>query len=235
MRPLELARREPGAMGSLRTAREAAKRAVGRLLTMVVAAVVICVPVGGAVAAPAANSAFTDGSVAYSYDAPALSSLNSAAREWRRSTAPYVYDAPALLSSQSAGASCVRGSPSGPEAVSRTRSVFVRDRGVAAKSLSALEEGAAKVPSAWGEGIANSKGVGTRWFDPAAPQTNGIRIDAGNPGSSWASQQVDHVVVRSGGRTLGPDGKPITGALRDNPQAHIPLSDWLNWTSWNAP
>jgi RHS repeat-associated protein len=106
---------------------------------------------------------------------------------------------------------------------------------VAAKSLSALEEGAAKVPSAWGEGIANSKGVGTRWFDPAAPQTNGIRIDAGNPGSSWASQQVDHVVVRSGGRTLGPDGRPITGALRDNPQAHIPLSDWLNWTSWNAP
>lgn len=81
----------------------------------------------------------------------------------------------------------------------------------------------------------DSKGVGTCWFDPAAPQANGIRIDVGIPGSSWPSQQVDHVVVRSGGRILGPDGKPIVGALRDNLQAHIPLSDWLDWNSWNVP
>lgn len=77
--------------------------------------------------------------------------------------------------------------------------------------------------------------VGTRWFDPAAPKANGIRVDQGIPGSSWTSQQVDHVVVRSGGRVLGPDGKPIVGSLKDNPQAHIPVADWLNWTSWNAP
>jgi RHS repeat-associated protein len=108
-------------------------------------------------------------------------------------------------------------------------------RSTAPEALTPLEQGAAKVPSAWGDGIANSKGVGTRWFDPAAPKANGIRIDKGIPGSSWPSQQVDHVVVRSGGRILGPDGKPIVGSLRDNPQAHIPLSDWLNWTSWNAP
>jgi len=68
-----------------------------------------------------------------------------------------------------------------------------------------------------------------------APKANGIRIDEGVPGSSSPSQQVDHVVVRSGGRILGPDGEPIVGSLRDNPQAHLPLSDWLNWTSWNAP
>jgi hypothetical protein len=91
------------------------------------------------------------------------------------------------------------------------------------------------VPSAWGEGLPNTKGVGTRWFDPAAPKANGVRIDEGIPGSSWPSQQVDHVVVRSGGRILGPDGKPIVGSLKGNPQAHIPLSDWLNWTSWNMP
>ena len=37
------------------------------------------------------------------------------------------------------------------------------------------------------------------------------------------------------GRILGPDGKPIVGSLRDNPQAHIPLSDWLQWNTWNTP
>jgi hypothetical protein len=34
---------------------------------------------------------------------------------------------------------------------------------------------------------------------------------------------------------LGPDGKPIVGGLHDTAQAHIPLSDWLSWISWNTP
>ncbi len=46
--------------------------------------------------------------------------------------AAYTYDAPALLSSQSAAVTYVRGPPSGPGAVSRGQSAFVRDRGVAA-------------------------------------------------------------------------------------------------------
>lgn len=92
-----------------------------------------------------------------------------------------------------------------------------------------------KLPSAWGPGNPNAKGVGTRWSDPSAPQTNRVRLDEGLPGSGWPSQQVDHVVVHSGGRILGPDGKPIIGSLRENPQAHIPVSYWRNWTSWNAP
>lgn len=81
----------------------------------------------------------------------------------------------------------------------------------------------------------NSKKVGTKWFDPAAPKANGVRIDQGAPGSSFPSQQVDHVIVRSGGNVLGPDGLPITGSMKQNPQAHIPLDDWLTWSSWNAP
>jgi hypothetical protein len=107
--------------------------------------------------------------------------------------------------------------------------------GVAADSgLTALEQGAAKVPGDWGAGIANSKGPGTRWFDPAN-KGNGIRIDEGNPNSSWPSQQVDHVVVRSGGSILGPEGSPIVGSLIENPQAHIPLTGWLGWAEWNVP
>jgi RHS repeat-associated protein len=91
-----------------------------------------------------------------------------------------------------------------------------------------------KLPSSWGPGTPNAKGVGTRWVDPAN-SGNGIRIDQGISRSSFPSQQVDHVVVRSGGRILGPDGKPIVGSLRENPQAHIPLSDWATWSSWNSP
>jgi hypothetical protein len=107
--------------------------------------------------------------------------------------------------------------------------------GVAAEDgLTALEQGASRVPKDWGPGLANKKGIGIRWTDPTNPG-NGIRIDEGIPGSSWPSQQVDHVVVRSGGQILGPDGKPIVGSLAQNPQAHIPLSDWLNWSSWSMP
>ena len=91
-----------------------------------------------------------------------------------------------------------------------------------------------KVPTEWGDGGPTTKGVGQRWTDPGN-QGNGIRIDRGNPNSPFLSQQEDHVVVRSGGRILDPDGKPITGTLAQNPAAHIPLQDWLKWRSWNAP
>lgn len=85
-----------------------------------------------------------------------------------------------------------------------------------------------------GAGLPNMKGVGMRWTDPAN-KGNGIRIDQGITDSPWPSQQVDHVVVRSGGQVLGPDGKPIVGSSAENPQAHIPLSDWLTWADWNHP
>jgi hypothetical protein len=97
-----------------------------------------------------------------------------------------------------------------------------------------IMEAQGKLPSSWGFGIPNKKGTGTRWFDPE-DAGNGIRIDQGNPASRYPSQRVDHVVVRSNGRVLGPDGKPITGSLAENLQAHIPLSDRRNWTNWSAP
>jgi hypothetical protein len=95
-------------------------------------------------------------------------------------------------------------------------------------------QGAAKVPTDWGFGTANSKLNGVRWTDPDDPG-NGIRIDIAEPSSPWPSQQVEHVVVRSGGNVLGPDGQPVVGAIKQNPQAHIPLEDWINWKDWNRP
>jgi RHS repeat-associated protein len=101
-------------------------------------------------------------------------------------------------------------------------------------ALGGFEQGAAKVPTAWGQPVPNRNAGGIRWTDPQN-QGNGVRIDHGVPGSPFPSQQVDHVVVRSAGNILGPDGSAISGALRNNPQAHIPLVDWLEWTTWNSP
>lgn len=92
----------------------------------------------------------------------------------------------------------------------------------------------AKLPREWGAGDANRKGIGTRWGDPANPG-NGVRIDQGNSLNSQRLQQVDHVVVRNNGRVLGPDGKPIMGSIKDHPEAHILLKDWLKWKKWNSP
>ncbi|MGK4002230.1 RHS repeat-associated core domain-containing protein [Sorangium sp. So ce1036] len=95
-------------------------------------------------------------------------------------------------------------------------------------------EASAKIPSSWGASKSTRKGVGVRWQDPKN-QGNGVRIDRGNLNNSQSLQQVDHVVVNSNGRIIGPDGKPIAGALSEHPNAHIPLSQWLKWKSWNSP
>ncbi|MEU6831520.1 hypothetical protein ABZ894_22970 [Nocardia beijingensis] len=94
-----------------------------------------------------------------------------------------------------------------------------------------------KVPKEWGEGQPNRKKEGQRWLDPDNPNGNGIRIDKGDPNSPNPSQRVDHVVVRSEGKVLGPDGQPIPpgSSIKDHPEAHIPLDEWLKWKSWDNP
>jgi hypothetical protein len=84
----------------------------------------------------------------------------------------------------------------------------------AAETLTSLERGARKVPDEWGKGAPNKKGIGSRWFDPKDPKGRGVRIDQGNPASPLPGQRVDHVVVRDGGRIVGPDGNPIIGSLK---------------------
>jgi RHS repeat-associated protein len=91
-----------------------------------------------------------------------------------------------------------------------------------------------KFPGNW-TSKPNKKGVGTRWQDPNNPG-NGVRIDQGNPNHSLPSQQVDHVVVRLNGRVIGQDGIPINGSVAENAEnAHIPLSEYENWSTWHSP
>ena len=90
-----------------------------------------------------------------------------------------------------------------------------------------------RIPANWTRKN-NKSGVGFRWVDPKN-EGNGIRIDKGNPNVSLPSQQVDHVVIRYGGKIRGPDGNPIKGPLSENPQAHIPLEEYRKWDNWYQP
>lgn len=83
-------------------------------------------------------------------------------------------------------------------------------------------EATSKIPSEWGPG-SPSRGIGegTRWSDPSAkPGTNYVRIDQGQPSHYNPLQQVDHVHISSGGAQIAD---------------HLPLDEWLTWSSWNVP
>jgi RHS repeat-associated protein len=91
------------------------------------------------------------------------------------------------------------------------------------------------IPTGWGDGRPNKKGIGTRWADPKN-EGNGVRIDQGNPNNPQVAQQVDHVVVRHNGKVIGRDGKPVHGSIKDDPMnAHIPFAEWSTWRKWYAP
>lgn len=89
-----------------------------------------------------------------------------------------------------------------------------------------------------GEGVKIAKCV-AEWsgrISGVVSKGNGIRIDQGNLNNSQEYQQVDHVVINSGGRIIGRDGNPISGDIKSNAyDAHMPLSDWLKWKNWNSP
>jgi len=92
-----------------------------------------------------------------------------------------------------------------------------------------------KIPQNWGPGRPTRTEGGWRWGDPRNPN-NSVRMDPGRPDSGWPTQRQDHVVVNSNGRVIGRDGNPIQGTIAQNyDQAHIPLSEWRGWTSWNRP
>ncbi len=96
-----------------------------------------------------------------------------------------------------------------------------------------------RVPREWGLGQPNKKADGWRWAGTERAASgmpiDNIRIDRGVPDSQFEYQRVDHVVVQSGGAVLGRDGRPVRGSIRNNPEVHIPLTDWMTWARWNSP
>ncbi|MFF4529689.1 polymorphic toxin-type HINT domain-containing protein [Streptomyces sp. NPDC001407] len=102
--------------------------------------------------------------------------------------------------------------------------------------------GSGKIPNGWsGPNMTskfrkNASKEGFVWRAPKGQDS--VRIDRGDPNSQWGTQQVDHVVINSGGRIVGRGGEllPPNARIQDYPaEAHIPLSEWQTWRSWNAP
>ena len=102
--------------------------------------------------------------------------------------------------------------------------------------------GSGKIPSGWsGPNMTkkfkkNDSKQGFVWRAPKGQDS--VRIDRGDPNSQWGSQQVDHVIINSGGRVVGRGGQllPAGARIQDYPvEAHVPLSEWQTWRSWNAP
>jgi RHS repeat-associated protein len=99
-----------------------------------------------------------------------------------------------------------------------------------------LQQVSTKIPPEWGPGKPNNKGVGWRWLDPQNPAGEGVRIDQGNPLSTYPSQRVDHVVVRYNGVVRNRQGAPVPGGVASDPlNTHIPLDEWLTWKTWFSP
>lgn len=102
--------------------------------------------------------------------------------------------------------------------------------------------GTNKIPRGWSGPAMTSKfrgnpgKAGFVWRSRAGQDS--VRIDRGNPNSPFPSQRVDHVVINSGGSIVGRNGVPFPPGTRIKDvasDAHVPLSEWETWRSWNAP
>lgn len=89
----------------------------------------------------------------------------------------------------------------------------------------------AKIPVGWEE-KPNKNGDGWIWYDPSLPDKRRVRIDDANPKGSYV-QQVAHVRVNTENGIVTINGTLIpSGKL---PEAHIPLSEYIYWSTWYEP
>jgi hypothetical protein len=75
------------------------------------------------------------------------------------------------------------------------------------------------------------KEIGLRW---EAPKGNGIRIMKGRKDADFKCQRNDYVQVRRGGQVIGRNQKGVKPTSEfprpsENPEAHIPYEEWVNW------
>lgn len=76
----------------------------------------------------------------------------------------------------------------------------------------------------------NAKGL--RWGDIKG--NNQVRIMKGRKDAQFECQQRDYVQVRRGGQVIGRNQKEVKPTSSfpspgDNPEAHIPYEEWVNW------
>ncbi len=73
------------------------------------------------------------------------------------------------------------------------------------------------------------KGDGWRWNS----KKHDVRIQKGDPKSSFEAQRTDYVQLRVDGKVIGRNGKSLTNGK--DIEAHIPLAEWRTWASWKSP
>lgn len=95
-----------------------------------------------------------------------------------------------------------------------------------------------KIPDHLDTPLTTQKGMGLRWGSQHGKDS--IRIDKGDPDAEFPHQKTDHVRINSNGKVIGRNGHPIQDSPsipkpKKSPEAHIPLSEWLEWKQWNKP
>jgi len=91
-----------------------------------------------------------------------------------------------------------------------------------------------KVPRSWGKSKRSNNIGGWRWFNKNGK--NEVRVQRAKSKSNHPSQQVNYVIIKRGGKYVDKYGRPRKeGTHKQEPDIHVPLSQWQTWRSWFKP